>query len=92
MSTPLDAPLVDVKTEIVFLVDDHIGALTFNPSTGNLYAANWDTRIISVWRPDGSLLERIPREKLFNAHPRWSLAIQDWKSLSTGTILASGFD
>jgi hypothetical protein len=77
---------------VAFRVNDHIGALAVDRTTGRLYGANWDTQKIYVWARDGSLLEIIPRELLLAGRPDWALAVQDWKSLGHGRILAGGID
>jgi hypothetical protein len=77
---------------VAFQVNDHIGALAVDRTTGRLYGANWDTQKIYVWARDGSLMEVIPRELLLAGKPDWALAVQDWKSLGHGRILAGGID
>lgn len=87
-----DQPLAASRGEVAFKVDDHIGALAVDRTTGRLYGANWDTLVIYVWTRDGSLIEKIPRERLLAGQPDWALAVQDWKSLGRGRILAGGID
>ena len=87
-----DQPLATGRTAAAFEVDDHIGALAVDRATGRLYGANWDTLVIYVWTRDGSLVEKIPREQLVAGLPQWALAVQDWKSLGSGRILAGGID
>lgn len=85
-------PLAASRAKVAFTVNDHIGALAVDRTTGRLYGANWDTQVIYVWARDGSLIEKIPRERLLAGRPEWALAVQDWKSLGRGRILAGGID
>ncbi len=90
--TPIDALLADAVSELAFVVDDHIGALAVDQKNGSVIGANWNTKVIWQWNTDGTIREQTPREKLFPGHPNWGLAVQDWKYLANGTILASGYD
>lgn len=87
-----DKPLADCRGTVAFQVKDHIGALAVDRTTGRLYGADWDTQNIYVWALDGSLIEIIPRERLLAGRPDWALAVQDWKCLGHGRILAGGID
>lgn len=87
-----DQPLAACRGTVAFQVNDHIGALAVDRTTGRLYGANWDTQKIYVWALDGTLIEVIPREQLLAGQPDWALAVQDWKSLGQGRILAGGID
>jgi len=90
--TKLDSKLVKTSLEIAFVVDDHIGALAFDRESNLIYGANWNTKLAYVWQRDGKLLKRIPREKLLTGQPEWSLAVQDWKGMGEGVLLAGGLD
>lgn len=83
---------VATRLEEAFRVADHIGAVAYDNKRGCLYGANWDTETIYVWRPDGTLMERIPREQLVRDDPAQRLAVQDWKGLGSGKVLAGGVD
>ena len=87
-----DAPLAEATNEVAFHVDDHIGALAYDRWTNRLYGANWDTKIIYVFTPDGGVAERIPRESLVAGDPGWALAIQDFKCAGPNRVLAGGKD
>ena len=87
-----ERPLAEQPAELVFHVDDHIGALAFDRNAKRLYGANWDTKVIFVWEPNGRPVRRIPREELVEGDSHWALAVQDWKSLGTNRILAGGLD
>jgi len=87
-----DHPLDETLAETVFRVDDHIGAIAFDRKQKLIIAANWDTKAVLLLRTDGSLVERIPREQLLTDNPAWALAVQDWKSLGNGRVLAGGID
>lgn len=87
-----DRPLSAAKPEVAFRVDDHLGAIAFDRESKLIFAANWDTKLIYIFRPDGSLVEQIPRERLITQDPTWALAVQDWKSLGDGRVLAGGID
>lgn len=87
-----DRSLSELPVEAVFRVDDHLGAIAFDREAKLIFAANWDTRQILVYRTDGALVERIRREDLVAGDPGWALAVQDWKSLGNDLILAGGID
>jgi len=87
-----DEDFMATRPEEVFRVADHIGAVAYDVEQGCLYGANWDTKMIYVWRPDGTLIERIPREELMRHVAVRQLAVQDWKGLSGGRVLAGGLD
>ena len=78
--------------DVAFEVDDHIGALAIDTKSNRLYGANWDTRLVYVWELDGQCIRKIRRERLIKDDPAWYLAIQDWKYIGGGLILASGND
>jgi len=80
------------QAEQVFRVDDHIGAIAVDRHTGQLYGANWDTKIIYAWGTDGKLAKKVPRDRLIHDDADWALAVQDWKSISRDRILAAGLD
>jgi len=90
--TKLDSELTNVSFETAFVLNDHIGALAFDRKRDRLFGANWDTKLVYVWQRDGKLLKRIPREELLEGQPKWSLAVQDWKGMSEGILLAGGLD
>ncbi len=90
--TKLDSELTKTSAQIAFVFDDHIGALAFDRRKGYLYGANWNTKLVYTWQREGTLLKRIPREELLEGQPEWSLAVQDWKGMSEGVLLAGGLD
>ena len=72
-----DQPLAMCRSETVFRVDDHIGAMC---CLGDLIVgANWDTRHVYIWNTDGTEQRRIERRQLFDGGSEWALAVQDWK-------------
>ena len=87
-----DDPLNAVTPEVAFTVNDHIGAIAVDPEAERLYGANWDTELVYVWAFDGRLIERIPRAELVSDDPSWGLAVQDWKCVGPGRVLAGGID
>jgi len=90
--TKLDSKLTKTSVEIAFELDDHVGALALDRQRDRLYGANWDTKLIYVWQRKGTLLERIPQEELLKGQPKCMLAVQDWKGMSDGVLLAGGLD
>ncbi|MFB3785568.1 MAG: DUF6454 family protein [bacterium] len=62
-----------------FFVPDHIGCLA--AGNGQIIGANWDARIIYLWTPEGTLLQKI-------ANPR-DTRYQDMK-WAGGMLIASG--
>lgn len=87
-----DKPLADQHGKVAFRFNDHIGAIAVDRSAGELYGANWDTRITYRWKRDGTVVEKIPRTGLVKGNPGWALAVQDWKGLDEHRILAGGID
>ena len=90
-------PLSQLKAEVAFIVEDHIGAIAYEPSTDLLYGASWDTKSIYIWNPRGELQRKIARAQLVKRNPRWQLAVQDWKHVPAGwfgspAIIAGGID
>ncbi len=91
-------PLAQCESEIVFKVDDHIGAICYEPTTRRLYGANWDTKIIYAWDITGQAEQQFARSQWVAENPQWQLAVQDWKSAGgrfaqvPGTIIAGGID
>ena len=85
-------PLAAAKAKSVFRLDDHIGAIACDITTGRLYGANWDTRLIYVWNPDGTLIEKFPQTDLSPKNPDRAFAVQDWKGLGNQRILAGASD
>jgi len=92
IESPLDTPLTKADVTTAFVVDDHIGALAFNRHKKLLYGANWDTKAAYVWTPGGVLRNHIFRGELIPDQPNWALAVQDWKCLAGGTLLAGGYN
>jgi len=90
--TKLDSPLTKDATKLAFQVEDHIGALAFDRKQSHLYGANWDTKMIYIWQPDGTLIKRTARDEFIDNQPNWSLAVQDWKSIGGGILIAGGLD
>ena len=64
-----DQPLIENSAFVAFSVDDHIGALAYDRWNDRLYGANWDTKIIYVWKRDGTLVEKIPRSAVVADDP-----------------------
>jgi len=91
-------PLREWSPQVAFVVDDHIGAIAFERASQRLYGANWDTRNIHIWQADGTPLETITRDAWIRTEPKWHIAVQDWKGVtsdwigSPGAIVASGID
>jgi hypothetical protein len=90
--TTLDSPLTRQLIKTAFLVDDHIGAIACDRAHNRLAGANWDTKAVYLWHSDGMLIKRISREELIQKQPDWSLAVQDWKGLTDGILLAGAVD
>jgi len=84
--------LASVQVQTVFQVDDHIGAIAINRDNGHFYGANWDTKVVHAFSPQGKRLRKIKRENLVAGDPQWALAVQDWKGLGGGRVLAGGID
>jgi len=87
-----DQALVDAQVKSAFTSDDHIGALAYDRDAQELIGANWDTKQVYHWNRAGKVIERIEREKLISGQSNWGLAVQDWKGIGAGRILASGID
>ena len=86
------------RRQIAFRVDDHIGALAWDATTGRLYGANWDTQRVYAWSANGTELAAIARTDMVAGQRDWCLAVQDWKGLSgsqlfpPGILVAGGID
>ncbi|MDA1274521.1 MAG: DUF6454 family protein [Verrucomicrobia bacterium] len=78
--------------ETAFTVNDHIGALAVDRDSQQLAGANWDTKIIYLWNLDGQITSRIPQQNLQRPDRKTILAVQDWKYVGNGQLLASGLD
>jgi len=87
-----DIPFAAQEAVKAFSVDDHIGAVAFNRATGRVYGANWDTKMVYLWHPDGTLIQRVAHDQLVQDDPDQALAVQDWKALDHGLVLAGGVD
>lgn len=87
-----DGAFCERPRDVAFEIDDHIGALAIDAESNRLYGANWDTRLIYVWGLDGVCVRKIARDQFIKADPAWYLAVQDWKHIGDGLILASGID
>ncbi len=87
-----DRPLKETSGTTAFNWADHIGAIAFDRTAKDLYGANWDTKIVYRWKPDGKLVEQIPRTQLVQGDSNWALAVQDWKGIGEGRLLAGGID
>lgn len=91
-------PLANWSPRIAFRVDDHIGAICYEPATSTLYGANWDTRSVYAWDTSGKLKKKIGRDKLVRDNADWQLAVQDWKTAAGGfftspsVIIVGGID
>ncbi len=91
-------PLTNWSPQIGFLVNDHIGAICYEPATRTLYGANWDTRSVYAWETSGKLKKKIDRDQLVRDNADWQLAVQDWKPAadgffaSPGVIIVGGID
>ncbi len=86
--------LSSAEWEVAFRVNDHIGAICL-AEDGSVIGANWDTKHVYVWLPNGKLLRRIDRNQLFSSAPDWQLAVQDWKAVEMNdrvVIIAGGLD
>jgi hypothetical protein len=83
-------PFEKWQQKVAFQVEDHIGALACEKTLGYLYGANWDTKQIYVWKPDGTQTELIHREHWVRGAPRWELAVQDWKGAGEGFLVTPG--
>jgi len=87
-----DEKLDRYRAEATFTVNDHIGALAVDRDSQKLAGANWDTKIIYLWNLDGQITSRIPQQNLQRPDRKAVLAVQDWKYLGNGHLLASGLD
>ncbi len=87
-----DKPLAESASEIALAVDDHIGAIAYDRAGKRLYGANWDTKVIYCWQSDGTLEKKISQGELIRGDRDWALAVQDWKGIDGGRILAGGID
>ncbi len=87
-----ERPLAELRLEAAFRVGDHIGAVACDRAAGRLYGANWDAKFIYVWKPDGTLVEKIAQTDLLPANADRALAVQDWKGIGDQGILAGAVD
>ncbi len=87
-----ERPFKDTHAESVFEVNDHIGSLTFDKASNRLYGANWDTKSIYIWEADGRLVRRFSGADAKGGAIDWLPAVQDWKSIGPGRVLAGGLD
>jgi hypothetical protein len=85
-------PLAKAKAAIAFRLDDHIGAIACDIANGRLYGANWDAKLLYVWKQDGRLIEKFAQTELLPKNARRAFAIQDWKRLGDQQILAGAVD
>ena len=72
-----------MEAELAFTVDDHVGAITRDPESGELWGATWDSERILRWNEDGELQESRPNSER-------SINYQDWKFAGDDYILSSG--
>jgi len=86
------APLAEQQPDIAFQLEDHIGAVAWDSKNRRLLGANWDSQEIYSWSPAGRRLERKATHKFFTKKADWALAIQDFKGLPSGLLIASGID
>jgi hypothetical protein len=87
-----DWPLSEASAEAAFRLADHLGAIAFDREQKLIIGANWDSLVLSILRTDGTLVEQIPRDHLVQGEPGWAMAVQDWKSVGAGQILAGCID
>ena len=92
IKTTLDKPFSAAMTEVAFRVNDHIGAIAVNKQSKLFYGANWDTKHVYTWDAEGNEQARIARDRLLPDQPNWALAVQDWKGLPDGLLLAGGYN
>lgn len=87
-----ERPFKDTHAESVCEVNDHIGSLAFDKASNRLYGANWDTKSIYIWEAGGRLVRRISGVDAKSGAIDWLPAVQDWKSIGPGRVLAGGLD
>lgn len=87
-----DLPLSQSKSQVVFQVDDHIGAIAYHKPQQYLYGANWDTLHVAIWNKEGKQISRFTNDKWLPDNKDWSLAVQDWKFVGKNHLLLSGID
>jgi hypothetical protein len=85
-------PMVATKARTVLHLDDHLGAIACDRTTGRLYGANWDTKLVYVWSQDGTLVDTIAQTKLLPTNTDPAFAVQDWKGVGNQIILAAASD
>src|SRR5205823_990365 len=85
-------PLAKAKAEIAFRLDDHIGAIACDTANGRLYGANWDAKLLYVWKQDGKLIEKFAPTELLPKNSSRAFAVQDWKGIGNQKILAGAVD
>jgi hypothetical protein len=85
-------PLAKAKAKIAFRLDDHIGAIACDAANDRLFGANWDAKLLYVWKPDGKLIEKFAPTELLPKNAGRAFAIQDWKGLGDQQILAGAVD
>lgn len=84
--------LSEQKADEAFRLDDHIGAIAYDAQQKRLFGANWDTRQIYVWRPDGTQLKRLAAAEFVTQNADRVFAVQDWKGTVQGRIVAGCVD
>ncbi len=92
LHVPPKRPLAEAKLQEAFQWSDHIGALAVDSKSKDLFGANWDTKLIYRWKADGMLVRKTPREELMGGEGKLALAVQDWKGIGEGRLLAGGID
>lgn len=69
--------LSKAKIERRFTIKDHVGAICCRGDNA-LLTANWDTKLIAAYKPDGTNVFEIKQEKTL-LHGKPHIAVQDWK-------------
>lgn len=85
-------PLRNLKTDVIAVLDDHIGAVCIDAKDDAIMGANWDTKHVYRWSKQGELQSKQPREKWLDEANDWHLAVQDWKATDQGRVIAGGID
>ena len=87
-----DLPLAQHRAETMFTFSDHIGALAVDPDRARVMGVNWDARTVYTWSTRGEFISAIPLWSLSRPDPETQFAVQDWKYMGGGKILAGGLD
>jgi hypothetical protein len=87
-----DSPLHEHRAETMFTFSDHIGALAIHSEKSRLMGVNWDAKTIYTWSTRGEFISAVPLGSLSRSDPETQFAVQDWKHIGSGELLAGGLD